>query len=133
MKSSVKIGIDDNGGSVIELEVASSDDVRDKLAKRFVEALRHESNWCRIENVGVSQEYASWRISPVDPNGLNDELKTILGRLKIDASPEMPFREFFYSKFPQFKPNEGKASTDLLTGGMVVDTVEQYLCLIGKI
>lgn len=55
-----------NNTPVVLLETVSSPDVRDKIAKRFVEALGHTSQWCEILPTGEN----GWIIFPISPSEL---------------------------------------------------------------
>jgi len=77
--------LDELNNPIIRLEVATnSDDLRDKVAKRFTEALGHTSHHCSIKflpeqsSTHVSADGSShkqvWEISPVSPRKINNNV-----------------------------------------------------------
>ena len=48
MLSKAFFDLDQSNNPVINLEIVSTPDMRDKVAKRFVEAFGHTSQWCEI-------------------------------------------------------------------------------------
>lgn len=64
---------------IIRLEVKSSDDVRDKIAKRFIESLGHASQWLEIVKSGDT----GWVVFPIAPQ----ELRRLAARM-IAAADE---------------------------------------------
>lgn len=63
MESKATFDLDHNNIPVIKLEIKSSPDVRDKIAKRFIENLRHQSQWCVILPNGEN-EFLIWALEP---------------------------------------------------------------------
>jgi len=64
MLSKATFDLDHDNNPVVKLQIISTtDDVRDKIAKRFIEALGHESTWCQILSNGTN-EYTIWPIAP---------------------------------------------------------------------
>lgn len=63
MLSKASFDLDAQNNPIVKLEIASTPDVRDKIAKRFIESLRHESTWCQILPNSES-EYIIWPILP---------------------------------------------------------------------
>ena len=49
MKSKITIDVDQDNQPIIKVEYSESDDVRDKLVKRFIENFGHNSNSARVE------------------------------------------------------------------------------------
>ncbi len=63
---------------VILVEIASTPDVRDKIARRFIEKLGHTSQWCEILPTSDNQ----YIIFPLAPNELRKTAEYML--LKAD-------------------------------------------------
>jgi hypothetical protein len=76
MESKAMFDIDSSNSPVIKLEVKSTTDLRDKVAKRFIEALGHESQWCEILSSGEGQ----YTIFPLTPAELRDKAECMLRR-----------------------------------------------------
>lgn len=49
MKSKLRFDIGEDNSPIIYFEVEQTDDLRDKIAKRFIEELGYESNWLTIQ------------------------------------------------------------------------------------
>jgi hypothetical protein len=66
MKSRLTIEIDFEDGNkpVIEMKYESSDDVRDKLIKAFMEGLSSQSTWCRAMFYGSTLKI--WPLSHLE-------------------------------------------------------------------
>jgi len=63
MQSKVIFDLDYSNNPVVNLRISSSPDVRDKIAKRFIEALGKTSQWCEILPTADS-EYTIFPITP---------------------------------------------------------------------
>jgi hypothetical protein len=82
MKSKVQFDIDQTGNPVVSMRVEVTDDVRDKLAKRFIEKLGHDSALAVISFrpdpiEGVSDAVIN-PVPPVDIFSTNDEIRKLL-------------------------------------------------------
>ena len=77
MRSRASFDLDSSNNPILKLEVASTSDVRDKIAKRFVGSLGHNSQWCVILQTGESE----WQIWPLKP----DELRLASEHIKDRA------------------------------------------------
>lgn len=81
MLSKAFFDLDQSNNPVIEVEVASTPDVRDKIAKRFIERLGSESQWCEILPVSESK----YIIFPLTPSELRKTAALMIDRAdKID-------------------------------------------------
>lgn len=63
MQSRATFDLDVFNNPIIKVEISSTPDVRDKIAKRFIENLGHASQWCNITPSGDG-EYLIWPIKP---------------------------------------------------------------------
>ncbi len=63
MQSKASFDLDAQNNPIVKLEIASTPDVRDKIANRFVQEFGHTSQWCEILVCGNS-EYWIWPIKP---------------------------------------------------------------------
>lgn len=63
MQSKATFDLDQSNNPGIRLEIISTPDVRDKIAKRVIESLGHTSQWCEILPVS-DNEYFIWPIKP---------------------------------------------------------------------
>jgi hypothetical protein len=63
MLSKASFDLDAQNNPIVKLEIASTPDVRDKIANRFVQDFGHTSQWCEILVCGNS-EYWIWPIKP---------------------------------------------------------------------
>jgi hypothetical protein len=63
MLSKASFDLDHSNNPVVKLEITSTPDVRDKIAKRFIEALGNSSQWCEIFPSGES-EYIIYPVRP---------------------------------------------------------------------
>lgn len=57
MKSRITLDVDHDNQPIIKIEYNPSDDVRDKLVKRFLETFGSESCWARFEYVTANHEH----------------------------------------------------------------------------
>ncbi len=77
MQSKATFDLDQNNSPVIKIQVTSTDDVRDKIAKRFTETFVHgDSQWCEILPSGEG-EYLIW---PIKPDELRKTAKYMMAR-----------------------------------------------------
>jgi hypothetical protein len=96
MRSRISIDLDFNNEPILKIEYNESEDVRDKIVKRFLEKFASISSWCKIEwdherlytngnnmNAGVSI------ISPVVPKEIQHEINLMTERLII-VNPVSP-------------------------------------------
>lgn len=76
LQSKSVFDLDHANNPVISIEARSSDDVRDKVARRFIEALGGDSNWCQILPNGESQ----WIIYPIKPEEIRQHAAYMIAR-----------------------------------------------------
>lgn len=75
MLSKSMFDLDSCNDPIIRIEARSSDDLRDKVARRFVEAFAHgSSQWCEILPSGESQ----YLIFPLKPEHLRQAAERML-------------------------------------------------------
>lgn len=74
MKSKITIDVDFNNQPIIKIQYIESEDVRDKLVKRFTERFGHVSAWCTWYPATTNGE--SW-ISPITYENLLEHQKLI--------------------------------------------------------
>lgn len=78
MLSKSLFDLDHSNAPIIKAQILSSPDVRDKIAKRFIEELGHLSKWCCIQPISETD----YMISPIGPHELmvhaEDMLKAAL-------------------------------------------------------
>lgn len=89
MKSTVKFDLNDHNQPIIKAILEDSDDLRDKVAKRFGETLQYDSlfAWCFYEQGAVDSHKKQLIISPVAPTleeleGLRDSVEHAIKRIK---------------------------------------------------
>lgn len=88
MKSriTIEVNFDEQNLPVIQIIQQSSDDVRDKLVRSFLQSLQHTSRWCRIEYLGnygvwnegddrTMNEAHRWHIRPITTVQIPEEIK----------------------------------------------------------
>lgn len=76
MESRATFDLDHSNSPVIRAEIKSSLDVRDKIAKRFIEALGHNSQWCGILPISETE----WMIYPLAPHELKEQAQFMINR-----------------------------------------------------
>src|SRR5688572_28955960 len=76
LQSKSVFDLDHSNNPVITLEVKSSDDMRDKVARRFIEELAHTSQWCEILPTGET----SWIIYPIKPEELRKQAAYMIAK-----------------------------------------------------
>lgn len=82
MKSKLRFELDEDNKPVIQLEVINSDDLRDKVAKKFLERLGSNSNYCLIEfNTAIDTNMIA-TITPIDNKDLEWLFSQIGERIK---------------------------------------------------
>lgn len=76
MLSKATFDLDHSNNPVVKLEISSTPDVRDKIAKRFTEALGNISQWCEIFPSGEGE----YIIYPVKPEELRRSAEHLTAR-----------------------------------------------------
>lgn len=74
MRSIIRFDLSESNNPIIKIIYTHSDDVRDKIVKRFYESLGNASEWCRIEfinQIGSNNDIAI--ISPISPQELSTQ------------------------------------------------------------
>lgn len=74
MQSKAMFDLDSHNNPVIDLSIVSSGDVRDKIAKRFIEQLGHLSTFCEI----YGNESSGYSVFPINPRDLRDRASRML-------------------------------------------------------
>ena len=70
MKSKITIDMDWDNQPIIKIQYEQSDDVRDKMVKRFMETFGGESMWATFSYDGVDHDKKICKIRPIGPNQL---------------------------------------------------------------
>ena len=91
MKSTVKVGLDQQNNSVIKISVSDNrDDVRDELVAKFTNGLDNLSSFCKIEAVGSRQLqgdfYQDWIITPIGLSGLIEHRDKLNEAIELSES-----------------------------------------------
>lgn len=82
MESKVMFDLDCDNNSVIKIEIKSTADLRDKVAKRFIQAIGYDSQWCEILPSGELQ----FTIFPIKPEELRRHAQLMSERAdKLEA------------------------------------------------
>ena len=68
--------LDHSNNPILKLEIKSSPDVRDKIARRFIEGLGNTSQWLEIYPNGEGE----YIVYPVTPERLRDQAKYMIAR-----------------------------------------------------
>ena len=95
MLSRASFDIDGQNNPIVKLEIASTPDVRDKIAKRFIEDFGHISQSCEIIVCGES-EYWVWPIKP-------DQLRQAAAFMILKAD-ELDRKTAQYTPLPESAP-----------------------------
>ena len=74
MQSRATFDLDVSNYPIIKAQIISTLDVRDKIAKRFIEALGHASQWCIILPISDTE----YMISPITPHELKEQAKQMI-------------------------------------------------------
>jgi hypothetical protein len=83
MKSKITIDLDIDNQPIVKIDFQPSDDVRDKMVKRFLETFGHSSVWCRWEYQNQVEDGSTSILRPISPERLIQEGKEILSIGKI--------------------------------------------------
>lgn len=70
MKSKITIDLDYDNHPVIRVIYLYSEDVRDKMVNRFLEAFGHNSSWCKIEIMSSIPDGSIFQIRPINNSEL---------------------------------------------------------------
>jgi len=93
----VEVDFENNNLPIIQIVSRDSEDVRDKLIKSFLQSLEHCSRWTTIQFVGTNSGYKpdatadswTWKITPVTPSKLEEEVKLMQAELEIRNNPTL--------------------------------------------
>lgn len=77
MKSRISIDLDESNNPIIKIEYAHSDDVRDKMVKRFLEGFSGDSAWAKFQFSGISSSGSTSQLLPIPFVNLEEEAKTM--------------------------------------------------------
>lgn len=82
MKSKLTIDLDEDNQPIIKIDFIDSDDVRDKMVKRFLETFASDSCWAEFKHTGNGQVGLSMsktaQIRPIPPINLQVQGKYML-------------------------------------------------------
>lgn len=84
MKSRITIDLDPFNHPIIKVEYSPSEDVRDKLVKRFLEGFFHESVWCRATIENLRNDGSLLVIRPIAPKEFEDNSKEMIESINIE-------------------------------------------------
>lgn len=78
MKSRITIDVNEDNQPIITINYCASDDIRDKLVKRFLDKFNGESHLARFryDHYKSDGTYSCF-ITPVEPKDLEEESKTL--------------------------------------------------------
>lgn len=88
MKSRVTIDLDPFNNPVIKVEYSPSEDVRDKLVKRFLEGFYNTSVWCRASIDSLRNDGTLMVIRPIPPNEFENDSKEMRENIPRDSKKE---------------------------------------------
>lgn len=86
MKSRITIDVDFDNQPVLKIEYSPSEDVRDKLVKKFLESFGGDSRWAEFYFINDSQQLSSAihgqanstaLVRPISPHGMIEQAKSI--------------------------------------------------------
>lgn len=78
MLSKLQFDLNENNAPILRVIVSSSDDLRDKVAKRFIEGFQASSNFCKISFDEVDSRSISAIIEPLKEKELEYAIKDYL-------------------------------------------------------
>lgn len=82
MKSRITIDINESNEPVIQIEYIPSEDVRDKMVKRFLDRFGSLSSWAYFSYTDGSTLNSKATLLPIIPERLSDEAKTMTAYVK---------------------------------------------------
>lgn len=97
MLSKIKIALDHDNHPIIKIEWNNSEDVRDDMVKRFLEAFGGDSSWALFSftHSGLIQGHQSAYLRPIHPTDLPKELPIFTERAmahqKLQATQNKQF------------------------------------------
>jgi hypothetical protein len=89
MKSRITIDLDAFNRPIIQVEYSPSEDVRDKLVRRFLEGFAHESLWCRATVENVRNDGTLLTIRPLAPVEFLQNAKEMIPKESDNGSIEL--------------------------------------------
>jgi hypothetical protein len=78
MKSRISIDVDHDNQPIIKIEYSPSDDVRDKLVKKFLESFGGEISWAKFQYNEYQSPNQLAQIRPINKYDLPEESKTMV-------------------------------------------------------
>lgn len=87
MESKAMFDLDSYNIPILKLDIRSTPDVRDKIAKRFIEALGHNSQWCVILKTGETE----WQVWPLKPEELRQAAQYLSERADVVEGITPPY------------------------------------------
>ena len=77
MNSRITIDVNDQNQPIIKVDYKPSEDVRDKLVKKFLEGFGYNSVWSRFSRPFTGEGISVIEILPIGNDGLVEEAKTM--------------------------------------------------------
>ena len=78
MESKVAFDLNENNIPVISVKVKPSEDLRDKVAKKFIEDFGHSSWWC----TAIFEQDGTMIITPITPQELEKQSRIMAAQVK---------------------------------------------------
>lgn len=78
-KITIEVDFDLNNEPCLQILFRSSDDIRDKLIKNFIEKLSHVSSWCKVyldadfHSEQPNGGFQRWKIKPIPVDKLKEQ------------------------------------------------------------
>lgn len=77
MKSTIRIDINESNLPAIIINYVPSEDVRDKMVKRFLEGFGSESSWAYFCYTGVGAPNSQASLQPIKPEDMDYQCKAM--------------------------------------------------------
>lgn len=78
MKSKITIDLAEDNQPVIKIQYVDSEDVRDKMIKRFIETFSYSSVWVRWSYEGVISDCSVSTLRPIPPKEMKSNAEEML-------------------------------------------------------
>lgn len=83
-KITIEVDFDNNNEPVIQLLVRSTDDIRDKLLRNFIERLGGQSSWCKIYCAYTNEPFQRWKLFPITEDEFKKEGEAMLEQHRLN-------------------------------------------------
>lgn len=135
MKSKITIDVDFDNQPIIKIDYVATDDIRDKLIKRFLETFEGESSWAKFSfgPSDISGPNSSASLRPIPPHDLDQEVqaaegvyKNTINKLKNIGGPSddlvYKFKKGMYKPSIKEKVDYDAYVEALVRNGLLEDT-----------